>query len=260
MTYRPNSRSQRRTLSADKTELWLRQSPQSLSPGLCCVLRFWEIQVMENRAPQKSIPRTHTHKHKLCQRSDKQASGGRVPLLSTPSACHHPQPENIPFLLAGLVGKGLEMRPLLGVCVFLFISHQWGKLQRLFLFLLAHDTRRVFSGSDKPQIRSCQVFWQPAKCDYATASVISSWAETDYCIHKKLLWRCTHAGLSRSGLGGHYVKKKHNSCTKSNVAGSHVDHMFSIPSRKMTLSEVHRPLCFQETLQKFASKWFNLTL
>ena len=27
------------------------------------------------------------------------------------------------------------------VCVYLLISHQWGKLQHLFLFLLAHDTQ-----------------------------------------------------------------------------------------------------------------------
>lgn len=32
------------------------------------------------------------------------------------------------------------------------ISHQWGKLQHLFFFLLAHDTQLVFSGSDTPKI------------------------------------------------------------------------------------------------------------
>lgn len=44
------------------------------------------------------------------------------------------------------------------VCVYLCISHQWGKLQHLFLFLLAHDTQLVFFGSGTPQILAAKFF------------------------------------------------------------------------------------------------------
>lgn len=44
------------------------------------------------------------------------------------------------------------------VCEYLLISHQWGKLQHLFLFLLAHDTQPVFFGSDSPQSLAAKFF------------------------------------------------------------------------------------------------------
>lgn len=37
------------------------------------------------------------------------------------------------------------------LCVYLPISHQWGKLQHLFLFLLAHENQPVFSGYHERQ-------------------------------------------------------------------------------------------------------------
>ena len=54
------------------------------------------------------------------------------------------------------------------VCVYLLVSHQWGKLQHLFLFLLAHDTQPVFFGSDKPQILAAKFFG-------STFNVVTQW-------------------------------------------------------------------------------------
>lgn len=60
------------------------------------------------------------------------------------------------------------------VCgVYLLISHQWGKLQHLFLFLLADDTQLVCFGADTPQILAAEFFGSTLG-GYAMASVIST--------------------------------------------------------------------------------------
>lgn len=111
------------------------------------------------------------------------------------------------------------------VCgVYLLISHQWGKLQHLFLFLLADDTQLVCFGADTPQILAAEFFGSTLG-GYAMASVISTWATPhlkppppqkkppDYCIPKQSLWKCAHTGwleeLPRSAHGLRATLKKH---------------------------------------------------
>lgn len=68
------------------------------------------------------------------------------------------------------------MWPFLELCyeyVRLLISHQWGKLQHLFLFLLADDTQLVCFGADTPQILAAEFFGSTLG-GYAMASVIST--------------------------------------------------------------------------------------
>lgn len=151
---------------------------------------------------QKNMAARQSSSHKqkqLWQMSyaDKQALGGSVPPLSTSSACHHPQPENIPFLLASLVGKRLEMRlfwDLCGVCacvcVCLLVIN--GGSSNICSFSFWHKTR-----SQSFLARIHQKFWAP--------SFLAAWlmwlrngfrhfntSKTDYCIHKQLPWRCAH--------------------------------------------------------------------
>ena len=131
-----------------------------------------------NNNPTSTDTHTHIHTHKtrheeaellsfpLCRRTT--ISSQRIPLS----------------LLARLVGKRLEMwlflEPSLCVCVCLclLVINGGGKLRRLFLPSLAHDTQpaRPFwlsyaTNSGQP------VFWPRAHCGYATASVISTQAK-----------------------------------------------------------------------------------
>lgn len=136
--------------------------------------------------------------------------------VPSPTAREYPFPSGLPRgKEAGNVAvSGAFLWVCVSVCVcgvYLLISHQWGKLQHLFLFLLAHDTQLVFFGTDTPQILAAEFFGSTLG-GYAMASVISTWAtphlknqKTDYCIPKQSLWKCTHTGwlkeLSRSAHG-----------------------------------------------------------
>lgn len=121
---------------------------------------YWETENVAFSKQTKPPTTTQTVQVKQWQ----QAPGGWAVILSTPSACHHPQPENIPFLLASLVGKRQETWLFLELCflcasVCILVTNR-GKLQHLFLFLLPHDTQPVFFGSDMPQILASKFFWQ----------------------------------------------------------------------------------------------------
>lgn len=132
-----------------------------LNPGVRFLFCYWYAE-RQNVAFSKNWASETTQTVQLIQWQ--QAPGGWALILSTPSACHHPQPENIPFLLASLVGKRQETWLFLELCflcasVCILVTNR-GKLQHLFLFLLPHDTEPVFFGSHTPQILASKFFWQ----------------------------------------------------------------------------------------------------
>lgn len=166
-----------------QTDFWLSTSSTYWIPRQHCVLKTSEIQVKENRTLSAN---TLTHRRREAE----------LLSFSTPPACHHPPAREIPFLLACLVGKRLEMR------VYLLISHQWGKLQRLFPFLPAHDTQPVFFGLAMPQVLAAKFFGSTLKWLRNSFRHFNMSKKTDYCIRKLLLWRCAHTGCTRGSQTG----------------------------------------------------------
>lgn len=101
------------------------------------------------------------------------------PIPSTASVSRHPRPENIPSLLARLVGKKQETWPFLEprflcACVCLHISHQRGGRSNICFFFFfsfppPHDTPPVFLGSGTTRILATKFFWR------ALLNVVTQW-------------------------------------------------------------------------------------
>lgn len=145
------------------------------------------------------------HKQQLSEFADKQTPGGSDPLRFASSACHRPRSENIPFLLASLVGMKLKIRLFLELrCVCVLISHQWWRLQHLLLFFLAQDAQPASFGSHTLQIPGANFLaaWLMWLCNGFRHFEMS---KTDYCIHKQLLWRYAHTGWFLGSKNGSCV-------------------------------------------------------
>lgn len=147
-------------------------SPPAISvPGLYCVLRCWEIQVMENRTLSRnwdSETKSPTQTQNSNSASTLTNRHQEVELLSFPlhrRAIIHSQRISLSFWPASWErGRkcGCFWSSALCVCEYLLISHQWGKLQHLFLFLAGtwHTASLFWLWYATNSGR--QVFWQHA--------------------------------------------------------------------------------------------------